>query len=69
MKNVQLKQELKKLTYAQLSEQLIAVSQEYFVVRLQAKTSHVKDNSRFAKFRRLIARIKTYMRHHELGVQ
>ena len=67
MKMTDLKQELKKLNRQQLQEQVEAVSRELFAMRLQSRTAHLKDNSRFMKLRKVIARIKTFIRQSELG--
>lgn len=67
MKMTDLKQELRKLNRQQLQEQLEAVSRELFAMRLQSKTAHLKDNSGFMKLRKVIARIKTFIRQSELG--
>lgn len=68
MKINKVKEELKKLDYAQLKEQAENVSKELFAVRMNAKTAHMKDYSKFNKLRKLVAQIKTFMRQRELHV-
>ncbi|HTM06574.1 MAG TPA: 50S ribosomal protein L29 [Patescibacteria group bacterium] len=65
MKNVKMKQELRALNIEQLQEQEQFISKELLSLRLQVKTTHIKDYSRFAKFRRIIACIKTIMREKQ----
>lgn len=66
MKITKVKEELRALNLAQLKEQEENVLQEWFVTRVNARTGHIKDNSRFNKLRKLVARIKTYIRQQEL---
>jgi ribosomal protein L29 len=67
MKNIKIKQELRALNMEQLKEQEQYVSKELLSLRLQVKTTHIQDYSRFAKFRKIIACIKTIMREKQLA--
>lgn len=66
MKVTNLKEELKKLDSKQLQEKLENLRRELFSVRLNAQTSHVKDNSQFKQFRKDIARVLTFMKQKDL---
>lgn len=67
MKSTKMKQELRALNIKQLQEQEQYVSKELLSLRLQVKTTHIKDYSRFSKFRKIIACIKTIMREKQLA--
>lgn len=67
MKNVKMKQELRELTVEQLYEQEQYISKELLSLKLQVRTAHIKDYSRFAKFRKIIACIKTIVREKQLA--
>lgn len=50
------KEELKKLDKQALHNQIEAFRKEYFTLKLNASTDHVKDYSQFKKLRKNIAR-------------
>ena len=58
---------LKELSREQLVEKLGQLRRDYFSVRLQSKTAHVKDYSQFCKLRRGIARVMTLLHAQELS--
>lgn len=62
MKSTQFKEELKKLEIKDLIFKLDALRREYFTLRLNSSTSHVKDYSEFKKSRKNIARALTALR-------
>ena len=62
MKTAQFKEELKKLEIKDLVFKLDALRREYFTLRLNSSTSHVKDYSEFKKSRKNIARALTVLR-------
>lgn len=62
MKSTQFKEELKKLEIKDLIFKLDALRREYFTLRLNSSTSHVKDYSEFKKSRKNIARALTVLR-------
>lgn len=62
MKSTQFKDELKKLEIKDLIFKLDALRREYFTLRLNSSTSHVKDYSEFKKTRKNIARALTLLR-------
>jgi large subunit ribosomal protein L29 len=62
MKSTQFKEELKKLEIKDLVFKLDALRREYFTLRLNSSTSHVKDYSEFKKSRKNIARALTVLR-------
>lgn len=61
MKVNKLKEELKSLSYSELKKKLDLLRREYFGLRLNAMTAHIKDYSQFKKLRRSIACISTYI--------
>ncbi len=61
MKVTELKNMLKSMTPAQLSEKLDETQQELFKLKLQKVTGAIKDNSQFSKLRSQIARIRTLL--------
>ena len=56
------KAEFKKLDAKALKEKVAAFRKELFDLRLEATSTHLKDNSRFKKLRGDIARALTYLR-------
>lgn len=62
MKSNQFKEELQKLEIKDLIFKLDALRREYFTLRLNSSTSHVKDYSEFKKSRKNIARALTVLR-------
>jgi ribosomal protein L29 len=62
MKTTKFKDEFKQLGVQELNEKLDALRREYFGLKLNAATSHVKDYSQFNKLRKNIARLETYKR-------
>ena len=57
-----LKDEFKKLNAQELKDKLEGFRREYFGLRLNSTTAHLKDYSQFKKLRKNIARISTYLR-------
>lgn len=66
MKITKIKEELRNLSYDELKEQAYNISRELFNSKLASKTSHVKDNSRYSKLRKLVARIQTFMQQKKV---
>lgn len=62
MQTTKIKDEFKQLSAQELKDRLDALRREYFGLRLNAATSHVKDYSQFNKLRKNIARVSTYIR-------
>lgn len=62
MKSTQFKEELKKLEINDLVIKLGELKREYFTLKLNSSTSHVKDYSEFKKSRKNIARALTLLR-------
>lgn len=62
MKSTQFKEEIQKLEIKDLIVKLDALRREYFTLRLNSTTSHVKDYSEFKKARKNIARALTLLR-------
>jgi ribosomal protein L29 len=56
------KKELKNLTVQELILKVEGYKRDLFTLRLNSKTAHVKDYSQFAKTRRNLARVLTYLR-------
>lgn len=66
MKVTKIKQEFKQLDSKQLQEKLENLRRELFSIRLNAKTSHVKDYSQFKQLRKDIARVLTFMKQKDV---
>lgn len=62
MKSNQFKEELKKLEIKDLVIKLGELKREYFTLKLNSATSHIKDYSEFKKSRKNIARALTLLR-------
>ncbi len=62
MKITALKDTLKQLEIKDLALKLDSLRREYFTLRLNSSTSHVKDYSQFKKSRKNIARTLTALR-------
>lgn len=62
MKTTKFKDELKQLEIKDLIIKLDALRREYFSLRLNSTTAHIKDYSQFAKGRKNIARVLTSLR-------
>lgn len=61
MKVTKFNQELAQLSVAQLQEKLDQLRRELFSLKLNAQTSHVKNNSQFKQLRKDIARVLTFI--------
>ena len=62
MKDTKVLNELRGLDSNQLKEQVVYMYRELVSLKLQMRSSHVKDYSRVGKLRRIIARIYTVLR-------
>ena len=51
--------ELQNLSMSELQDKADSLRRELFSLKLQVRTSHVKDNSQFKKLRKGIARVLT----------
>ncbi|MGE0206607.1 MAG: 50S ribosomal protein L29 [Candidatus Babeliales bacterium] len=56
-----MREELKNMSDVQLKEKIEDLKREYFSLRLNASTAHIKDYSQFKKLRKNIARIFTQL--------
>jgi large subunit ribosomal protein L29 len=65
MKN---KEELAGLTLDELKEKLTEVDEEYDNLHIQKATHQLTNPIRIRDVRKEIARIKTYIHQHELGI-
>ena len=65
MKITKLKEELKALNSHELEKKLDLLRREYFELKLNAMTAHIKDYSQFGKLRRAIAVVMTYKRQRD----
>jgi large subunit ribosomal protein L29 len=65
MKVTKFKEELRGLSASQLQEKLDDLQRELFGLRLSAKTSHVKNYSRFKQLKKDIARVLTFVKQQE----
>ena len=61
MKVTEFKRELEKSSLLQLHEKLEELRRELFSLKLNAQTSHVKDNAKFQQLRKDIARVSTFI--------
>jgi len=59
--------DLRKLSYAELQEQLDAGKEELFNLRFQIVTNQLDNTARITDVRRNVARIKTLMREQEIA--
>ena len=59
--------DLRKLSYAELQEQLDAGKEELFNLRFQIVTNQLDNTARITQVRRDVARIKTMMREQEIA--
>ena len=62
------KEDLKGLTLDELKAKLEEVKEEYENLLLQKATHELSNPMRIRTVRREIARIKTFIRQHELGI-
>jgi ribosomal protein L29 len=60
------KETLKKSNKPELIQEIDALRREYFKLRLNSSTAHIKDYSQFKKLRRNIARAMTYLRQQDM---
>ena len=58
---------LRKLSYAELQEQLDESKEELFNLRFQIVTNQLDNTARITQVRRQVARIKTMMREQEIA--
>ena len=59
--------DLRKLSYAELQEQLDESKEELFNLRFQIATNQLDNTARIKAVRRQVARIKTMMREQEIA--
>jgi large subunit ribosomal protein L29 len=59
--------DLRKLSYAELQEQLDEAREELFNLRFQIVTNQLDNTARITQVRRQVARIKTMMREQEIA--
>ena len=59
--------DLRKLSYAELQEQLDESKEELFNLRFQVVTNQLDNTARITAVRRQVARIKTMMREQEIA--
>ena len=59
--------DLRKLSYAELQEQLDESREELFNLRFQIVTNQLDNTARITQVRRDVARIKTMMREQEIA--
>jgi large subunit ribosomal protein L29 len=59
--------DLRKLSYAELQEQLDESKEELFNLRFQIVTNQLDNTARITQVRREVARIKTMMREQEIA--
>jgi large subunit ribosomal protein L29 len=59
--------DLRKLSYAELQEQLDESKEELFNLRFQIVTNQLDNTARITEVRRQVARIKTMMREQEIA--
>ena len=59
--------DLRKLSYAELQEQLDESKEELFNLRFQIVTNQLDNTARVTEVRRQVARIKTMMREQEIA--
>ena len=60
------KQDLSKLTEAELNQELLQLRKELFDLKLSLGSGEVKDLSQFGKIRKDIARCLTFLRQKQL---
>jgi large subunit ribosomal protein L29 len=61
-------EELKGLTIDELQDKLADAFEERDNLQIQKATHQISNPLRIREVRREIARLKTYIRHHELGL-
>lgn len=59
--------DLRKLSYAEMQEQLDESKEELFNLRFQIVTNQLDNTARITQVRRQVARIKTMMREQEIA--
>lgn len=65
MKLKKVKEELKQLSAQELKDKLDSLRREYFGLKLNAATAHVKDYSQFKKIKKNVARVATIIKQAE----
>ena len=68
LKSNQYNEELKNMSVAQLSDELVSAKKELFNLRFQNATNQLDNTARIAVVRKNIARIKTVMTQKEFGL-
>ena len=59
--------DLRKLSYAELQEQLDEAKEELFNLRFQVVTNQLDNTARIKQVRHNVARVKTMMREQEIA--
>ena len=59
--------DLRKLSYAELQEQLDEAKEELFNLRFQVVTNQLDNTARIKEVRHNVARVKTLMREQEIA--
>jgi large subunit ribosomal protein L29 len=62
-------EELRAMTEAELRKQLDDLYQELFNLRFQRASGQLSNTNRLRTVRRDLARVKTFLRQHELAAQ
>jgi len=68
LKSKKYNDDLKLMTEAQLSDELVSAKKELFNLRFQNATNQLDNTSRINDVRKNIARIKTVMTQKEIGL-
>ena len=58
--------DLRKLTYAELGDQLSGAKEELFNLRFQLVTNQLDNTARISQVKRDVARVQTVMREQEI---
>jgi large subunit ribosomal protein L29 len=69
MKVTKFKEELAQLSIAQLQEKLEHLRRDLFGLKLNARTSHVKNHAQFKQIRKDIARVMTFMNQKDQTIE
>lgn len=59
--------DLRKLTYAELGDQLSGTKEELFNLRFQLVTNQLDNTARISQVKRDVARVQTVMREQEIA--
>ena len=60
--------EIRELTTTEIEQKLKSLKEELFNLRFQLATGQLENTARIREVRKSIARMKTVVRHRELGV-